>query len=62
MGSFVMDNSTNKEYFSNIDIGHPKINWGKWHYIFKNDRRSYEEVPRGRRHSKKTGFDAGHIF
>lgn len=24
MGSFVMDNSTNKEYFSNIDIGHPK--------------------------------------
>ena len=23
-GSFVMDNSINKEHFSNIDIGHPK--------------------------------------
>lgn len=68
-GSFVMDNSINKEHFSNIDIGHPKN-------FDTNDNlptggngiislKTIEEVKgRGPRTSpfKKTGFDAGHIL
>ena len=69
-GSFVMDNSINKEYFSNIDIGHPKN-------FDTNDNlptggngiislKTIEEVkgrgPKGTSPFKKTGFDAGHIL
>ena len=70
MGSFVMDNSTNKEYFSNIDIGHPKnfdtndnLPTGGNGIIFL---KTIEEVkgrgPKGTSPFKKTGFDAGHIL
>ena len=69
-GSFVMDNSINKEHFSNIDIGHPKN-------FDTNDNlptggngiislKTIEEVkgrgPKGTSPFKKTGFDAGHIL
>ena len=63
-----MDNSINKEHFSNIDIGHPKIlilmticQLGKWHYIFKTIEEVMEEVLRDVA-IQKTGFDAGHIL
>lgn len=70
MGSFVMDNSINKEYFSNIHIGYPKN-------FDTNDNlptggngiislKTIEEVkgrgPKGTSPFKKTGFDAGHIL
>lgn len=67
MGSFVMNNSINKEYFSNLDIGHPK------------NFDTYDNLPtggngiisittiegrglKGTSPFKKTGFDAGHIL
>ena len=67
MGSFVMDNSINKEYFSNLDIGHPK-NFDTYDNLPTggNGIISITTIegkgPKGTSPFKKTGFDAGHIL
>ncbi len=70
MGSFVMDNSINKEYFSNIHIGYPKnfdINdnlptGGNGIISLKTIEEVKGRGPKGTSPFKKTGFDAGHIL
>lgn len=70
MGSFVMDNSINKEYFSNIDVGHPKNfdtknnlpTGGNGIISLKTIREVRGRGPKGTSPFKKTGFDAGHIL
>ena len=70
MGSFVMDNSINKEYFSNLDIGHPKNfdtngnlpTGGNGTISIKTIKEVRGRVPKGTSPFKKTGFDAGHIL
>lgn len=70
MGSFVMDNSINKEYFSNIDIRYPKNfdtndnlpTGGKGIISLKTIREVKGSGPKGTSPFKKTGFDAGHIL
>ena len=67
MGSFVMDNSINKEYFSNLDIGHPKnFDTNDNLPTGGNGIISIKTIegrgPKGTSPFKKTGFDAGHIL
>lgn len=70
MGSFVMDNSINKEYFSNIDIGHPKNfdtndnlpTGGNGIISLKTIREVRRRGPKGTSPFKDSGFDAGHIL
>lgn len=70
MGSFVMDNSINKEYISNIDIRYPKNfdtndnlpTGGNGIISLKTIREVKGSGPKGTSPFKKTGFDAGHIL
>ena len=70
MGSFVMDNSINKEYFSNIDIGHPKNfdtndnlpTGGNGIISLKTIREVRGRGTKGTSPFKDSGFDAGHIL